>query len=136
MALALVLAGAAQGDAVVDQAVVPDLRRLADDDAHAVVDDEPAADSGTGVDLDAGPEPAPLAHQPGQEEQPVPVEAVGQPVVQRGMHARIEQKDLQPAPGRRVAGLIGPQGLSQSCQSKHPPECKRASRAQRHERRR
>ena len=125
VALALVLAGAAQGDPVVDQAVVADLRRLADDNAHAVVDDEPAADPGAGVDLNAGPEPAPLAHQPGNEEQPVPVEEVGQPVVQRGMHPRIEQENLQPAPGRRVPGLIGPQGLSQSCQRKHLPDAKK-----------
>ena len=26
--------------------------------------------------------------------------------------ARVEQKNLQPAPGRRVAGLIGPQGFA------------------------
>ena len=67
VALALVLAGAAQGDSVVDEAVVSHLGGLADDDAHAVVDDQPAADLGPGVDLDAGPEPAPLGDEPGQE---------------------------------------------------------------------
>ena len=53
MALAGVLAGTAQGDAVVDRAVVTDLRRLTKDDAHAVVDKQLAADLRAGVDLDA-----------------------------------------------------------------------------------
>ena len=65
MALAVVLAGAAQGDAVVDQAVVADLGGLADDDAHAVVDDQAAADRGAGVDLNAGPEAGPLGDSAG-----------------------------------------------------------------------
>ena len=52
--------------------------------------------------------------QPGQEEQPVPVQPVGQPVVQRGVHARIEQKDLQLAAGRGVAALIGGQQTAQT----------------------
>ena len=45
-------------------------------------------------------------------EEPVPVEKVGKPVVDERVHARVEQKNLQPAPGRRIAGLIGPQGLA------------------------
>ena len=53
VALAGVLAGAAEGHAVVDGAVVSDLRRLAEDDAHAVVDEQAAADLRAGVDLDA-----------------------------------------------------------------------------------
>ena len=48
----------AQGDAVVDQHVVADLRRFADHHAHAVVDEEPPADPGAGMDLDAGDEAA------------------------------------------------------------------------------
>ena len=114
MALALVLAGAPQGDAVVNQAVVPHLGGLADDDAHAVVDDQAAADGGAGMDLDARPEPAPLGHQPGQEFQLVTVQGVGQPVVKGGVHAGVEEKNLQPAAGRRIPGLVGPQGFAQS----------------------
>ena len=53
MALAGVLAGAAQGHAVVDGAVVADLRRLAEDDAQAVVHEQALADLRAGVDLDA-----------------------------------------------------------------------------------
>lgn len=61
MALAGVLAGAAEGHAVVDGAVVADLCRLTKDDAHAVVDEQALADLCAGVDLDAGLMPAPLA---------------------------------------------------------------------------
>ena len=68
MALAHVLAGAAQGDAVVNQAVVPDLGGLADDKAHAVVDDQALADGGAGVDLDAGAAAAGLGDQAGQKQ--------------------------------------------------------------------
>ena len=40
---------------MVDQAVIPHLGGLADDDAHAVVDDQAASDLGPGVDLDTRP---------------------------------------------------------------------------------
>ena len=81
VALAHILAGAPQGHPLVEQAVVSQLGGLADDDAGAVVDDQPAADGGAGVDLNAGPEPGPLGQEAGQEFQPVAVEPVGQPVV-------------------------------------------------------
>ena len=54
VALAGVVAGAAEGHAVVNRAVVPDFRGLTDDDAHAVVDEQAAADRRARVDFDAG----------------------------------------------------------------------------------
>lgn len=54
MALAGILAGAAQGNAVVDGAVITDFCRFAEHDAHTVVNEQSVADLGTGVDLDAG----------------------------------------------------------------------------------
>ena len=60
VALAAVLARAAERDALIEQAVVADLRGLADDDAGAVVDDEPSADLGGRVDLNARPPPRKL----------------------------------------------------------------------------
>ena len=65
VALALVLASTAQGDSMVEKHIVSHFGGLADDDAHAVVNDEPAADLGPGVDLDACPEPVPLGDEPG-----------------------------------------------------------------------
>ena len=68
MALAGVLAGAAQSDTVVDGAVVPDLTGLAEHDAHAVINEQASADGGTGMDLDAGAAASVLADPPGQKE--------------------------------------------------------------------
>ena len=48
------LFGAAQGNAVVDGAVITDFCRFAEHDAHTVVNEQPVSDLGTGVDLDAG----------------------------------------------------------------------------------
>ena len=60
-------------------------------------------------------------HSPFPEERLslMPVEKVGQAVVDDGVYAGIEQKNLQAASGRRIAGLIGSQGLAKSGQGKH-----------------
>ena len=112
--LALVLAGAPQGHPLVEQTVVSDLRSLADDNAHAVVDHQAVADGGAGVDFDAGPEPAPLGDAPGQKESMMPVQPMGHPVVQNGMDTRVQEKNLQLAAGRGVAALVGGQQAAQS----------------------
>jgi len=93
--LAGVLAGAAEGHAVVDGAVVADLRRLAEDDAHAVVDEQAAADLRAGVNLDAGLMPTPLADPAGEEKVLVQKQPVGNAVVDQDMEAGIQQDDLQ-----------------------------------------
>ena len=81
VALAGVLAGAAQRHAVVDGAVVADLAGLAEHDAHAVVDEQAPADGGTGVDLDAGAAASVLADPPGQKEPLVLVQPVRNAVI-------------------------------------------------------
>ena len=65
--LALLLAGAAQGHALVEQNVVADFGGLADHHAHAVVDEEPAADRRAGMDLDARQGAAELRNERGPE---------------------------------------------------------------------
>ena len=95
MALAGVLAGTAQGDAVVDRAVVADLRRLTKDDAHAVVDKELAPDLGAGVDLDAGQVARQLADKTGQEETPVVVQKMCDLVRDQHMKAGVQDDDLR-----------------------------------------
>ena len=54
MALAGFLAGAAQGDALVNEHVIAYFAGFADDDSHAVVDEEATADLCPGVDFDTG----------------------------------------------------------------------------------
>ena len=85
---------------------VSHLGGLADDDTHAVVDDQAAAQLGPRVNLDPRPEPAPLGHQPGQEFQVVHIEEMGQTVIEHRMDTGVQQKNLQAAAGRRVSGLV------------------------------
>ena len=80
VALALVLTGTAQRNAVENQTVVTDLRSLANHDAHTVVNDQTAADGGTGVDLDAGEMAGDLRVQTGQKQQFMLIQPVGDPV--------------------------------------------------------
>ena len=56
-----------EGDAVVDGAVVTDLGGLADDDAHAVVDEQALADLRAGMDLDTGHMPRKLRKRTREE---------------------------------------------------------------------
>ena len=67
MALALVLAGAAQGHVLVEGTVVPYLRGLPYHHAHAVVDKEPPAYLCPRVYLYAGPPARALGYGPGYE---------------------------------------------------------------------
>ena len=113
VALAHVLAGAAQGDAVVDQAVVPDLGGLADDDAHAVVDDQALADGGAGVNFDSGAPAAGLGDPAGEQLQVVLIAPVGPAVAAGGFQSGIEQQHLQRSTGGGVAGFIGFDGFAQ-----------------------
>ena len=108
MALAGVLAGAAQRDAVVDGAVVTDLSRLAEDDAHAVVDEQAPADPGTGVDLDAGLMPAALADPPCQKKVPALIQPVRDAVIDQNVKAGVQQNDLQHAARGGVLALDVP----------------------------
>ena len=98
---------------MVDQAVVPHLSCLANDDAHAVVDDQPASDLRPRVDLNPRPEPAPLGDGPGQKFHLVTVTEMGRLMVKGGMDPGVKKEDLQFTPGRRVSGLIGRQGFTQ-----------------------
>ena len=54
VALACFVAGAAQGDALVERTVIANDRGLANNDAHGMVDEEVLADVCGGVNLDAG----------------------------------------------------------------------------------
>src|SRR5258706_2347146 len=56
-----------------ERALVADCRRLADHDAHAVIDEDAPADGGPRMDLDAGEEADPVrdeAREPGKAHRP------------------------------------------------------------------
>ena len=107
MALALVLAGAPQGDAVVNEAIIPNLGGLSNDNAAAMVDHQAAADLRAGVNLDAGPEAAPLGDAPGRKFQPPAIQPVGHAVAGDSVDAGVEQQNLQFTAGGGVPALIG-----------------------------
>ena len=87
VALARIPTGAAKGDLVVERDVLADLGRLADDHAHAVVDEETTADAGARVDLDAGQKAGELGVHPGQP---------GQTMVPQPMTDAMRPQGLQP----------------------------------------
>jgi hypothetical protein len=66
VALAVGLTGAAQGDALIQQAAVADHGRFTDHYSHAVVDEHTMADPSAGVDFNAGSQTPQLTQQPCQ----------------------------------------------------------------------
>ena len=68
--------------------VVTDHCGLTDDHAIAVVDDETAANGGTRVNFDAGPELSPVADQSRQQEEVGLPEPISNPVGPDGVDAR------------------------------------------------
>ena len=80
---------------MVERAVVADLGGLADDDTHAVIDEETPADSGAGVDLDAGQETANVRQKARKPSQPPAPEPVRHAMEQQRMETRIAGDDLE-----------------------------------------
>ncbi len=106
MAFELIQAGAAQGDLMIHQDIVPDDGCLADDDAIAMVDEEAPPDGGAGVNLDVGDQTAELGDDARKQHgvtHPEPVRDVVQP---ERMQTGIGQH-LQHAARRRVFGEHG-----------------------------
>ena len=70
----------AERHALVQLHIPADVARLADDDAGAVVDEEPRPDRRPGVDVDARLGVGELRHHPRDERHPEPVQLVGDAV--------------------------------------------------------
>src|SRR5690606_31105426 len=100
--LPFLLARPAQDNALVEGDILPDLSGLADDHAHAVIDEEAGAQLRPRVDLNARQEPADVGDDPGQNVAPAAVEPVGDSVDLDGVEARIGQDDLPDALDGRV----------------------------------
>ena len=77
VALALVQAGAAQGDTMIESDVPANLSRLADHDTHAMVDKELRPDRGSRVDLDPCPAANELGDHPSNQVEATNPEPVG-----------------------------------------------------------
>src|SRR5690606_7227043 len=103
MALALAPAGATQGNAVIKRHVVADLRRLTDNDTHAMIDEKTPADLRAGMNLDAG-EPAPqIGIHPRQPLVVTLPEPMRQPVEPDRMQPRIASHHFEGVARRGIA---------------------------------
>ena len=80
---------------------------LPDDDAGAVVDEEPGADLRAGVDVDARDLVGIFRHHPGQDGHPHLIELVGDAENADGLESGVGEHDLVCALGRRVAPVGG-----------------------------
>jgi hypothetical protein len=88
---------------MVERAIVTDFGGLADHHAHPVVDEDPPADGGAGVDLDAREEPAEMRHQPREPLEAQAPEPMGEPVELEGVEARITSDHFPHRPCSGVA---------------------------------
>src|SRR5207244_5818553 len=84
-----------QAHALVERHVFPDLGRLADDDAHAMVDEEPRTEPSRRVDLDARQEPREVGEDAGRGYPAGAPEAVGDAMEREGVDARVAEQRLQ-----------------------------------------
>lgn len=87
MALALVLAGTAQGHSLINCAAVSNLRGLSDNDPHAMIDQHAGANLCSGMDFDAGQKPGRLADHTGGEKVFVFIKPMGRAVQHNRMQA-------------------------------------------------
>jgi len=99
VAFPLFFAGAAESDSLVEEDIVADFGGFADDDAHAVIDEEAAANARAGVDFDAGEEAADLGEDAGEEGYSPAIELMGKAVNEDCVEAGVAQEDLEDALG-------------------------------------
>ena len=92
-----------QGDALVDTDIFPDLGCFADDHARSVVDNEPPADRGPGMDIDTRDAVGMLGHDPWQHGHIEFEKAVRHPVNHDGIDSRVAEDDFIMALGGRIA---------------------------------
>src|SRR5262249_35120102 len=103
MTLHLVPLRSPQRDAVIQRRVIADLGGLADDNAHAVVDEHPSTDRRAGVDLDAGEPATPMREPPSQPlETGSPQAMCDGPVPDQSVQAGIASEPFPRAPRGRV----------------------------------
>jgi hypothetical protein len=105
--LAAFVAGASEGDSLIEGDVVTDDGSFPDDDARAVVDEDAAAEGGSWVDFDSCDETGELGEQAGDEAEFGSPQARGDALNPDGVEAGIAEDDHEPRTGRWVAGQDG-----------------------------
>ena len=95
VALALVQTDAAERDAVIQRHVVADLRRFADDNAHAVINEKAVADFCARMNFDPGDAARKLRQPSSQQFQIVRPQPMRDAIRPQGVQSRIEQRDFE-----------------------------------------
>ena len=121
MALAGLVTGAAERDALVEHAVVAHDGGFADDDAHGVVDKEALADLCGRMNLDAGDVAGDLREHTGERAMSMLPEPMLGYVVPLGVQARIGKEDDQTALRGGVLRLDGLDVLANGIDKAHWP---------------
>ena len=102
LAFAVFLAGASKGDALIQRDVVADFRGPADDHAHAVIDENAAADDCAGMNFDAGQDAADMGNKAADKAEPAAPRSMGDPMQQQRVKSGITEHHLDAGPRRRV----------------------------------
>src|SRR5262249_58982002 len=98
----------AEGHALQQGDVRADLGGLADDDTHAVIDEETRAELRGRMDLDARDEPRHVREEAGRDRPAVPPHRVSEPMERQRVHPGIAEQDLEGGTSSRVALTDGP----------------------------
>ena len=101
--LTVAFTGTAESDALIEGDVAADDGGFADDDAGGVVDEEAAAEQGSGVDVDAGEEAAELGEDAGGKAQFGAPEGVADAVSPDGPEAGVTEEDFEAGARSRIA---------------------------------
>ena len=95
--------GAAEGHPMIERAIIADLGGFADHDAHAVIDEQAAADARPGVDLDPGQYPPDMRHEAAGQIPAVLPQPMREAIIEQSLKPGIAQHDFEPRSGRRIA---------------------------------
>ena len=128
MAFALLQTRAAQRHRVIQRDLFADLCRLANDHAHAVIDEQSVPDLRTGVNLNAGEEAHDLRNVTAQQFQMMYPQPVRQAIAPQGIQPRIAQQHLQQTARRRIAIEHGLNIAAKSCKHTALHKCSQTSR--------
>ena len=97
------MAGAAEGYAMVNRAVIPNLGSFTDDNAHAVVDKQAVPDGRARMNFDAGHMTGKLGKRTREKEMLMFVQPMRLTVVNECVKALIEQKNFKRGARSRIA---------------------------------
>ena len=98
-----VAAGSAQGHSLVQQHVITNFGGFANHHPAAMIDQQVAADGGGGMNLNPRHHAGQVGQQLSGKMQPPSPQAVGHPIQQQGVQARVAQHHLQPTGGGGIA---------------------------------